>query len=357
MIQSGKGELQRQFEQLKEKLSSKGLFDPSHKKPLPSYPEKIGIVTSATGAAFQDIRNILSRRYPCTVYLYPATVQGEGAAKEIIAGIRYFNDSFPVDVLIIGRGGGSQEDLFCFNDEKLAYAIYESEIPIISAVGHEIDFTISDFVADLRAPTPSAAAELAVPDKQDILLHIYQLGRQLKVQSSHSINRYKIQIQENDKELQRFHPRFLWQSIQQRFDEAVYKLQNVQNLILRKRNEVIQTRQALHLAMRQNMKSVIQPIHIKLNEMSLRLQHVTKNDIIRGRNSIEHLNSKLSELSPYEALKRGYALINIQKKLLQSVVQVSVHDNISVRLHDGSLDCEVTSIERDMSSKETHNKD
>jgi exodeoxyribonuclease VII large subunit len=351
MLPSGKGDLQRQFEELKIKLASQGLFDPAHKKPIPAYPEKIGIVTSATGAAFQDIKNILTRRYPCHVYLYPATVQGECAAGEVISGIRFFNESFPVDVLIIGRGGGSQEDLFCFNDEKLAYTIYESKIPIISAVGHEIDFTIADFVADLRAPTPSAAAELAVPDKQDLLLHLYQLGRQLKVQSSHTLNQFKIEIQGMDKELHRFHPRFLWQTIQQRFDEAVYKLHNVRQVTLRKRNEMIQTHQELQLAMRKNMKTTIQPLHMKMNGLSLRLEHVTQNNLNIYRNSIEQLDSKLLELSPYEALKRGYALINIKKKLLQSIKQVAVNDNISVQLQDGSLECAVESIELNKTTK------
>ncbi len=357
MISSGKGDLQRKFEELKEKLSSRGLFDPAHKKPLPSYPERIGIVTSPTGAAFQDIRNILTRRYPCTVYLYPATVQGDSAAKEIMNGIRFFNEHFPVDVLIIGRGGGSQEDLFCFNDENLAYTIYESQIPIISAVGHEIDFTISDFVSDLRAPTPSAAAEIAVPDKQEVLLHIYQLSRQLRIQSLHSHNQYKIELQEMDKELQRFHPRYLWQSIQQRFDEAVLKLQNTQHIILKRQNEVIQTKQALQLAMTKNMRIAIQPCHIKVNELALKLHHETKNKVNNGRNSVEQLHSKLMELSPYEALKRGYALINIKNKLLQSVKQIEVHDNILVRLQDGTLGCEITSVAQNQSSKSFDKQD
>ncbi|HNX00140.1 MAG TPA: exodeoxyribonuclease VII large subunit [Candidatus Cloacimonadota bacterium] len=345
MIQSEKGDLQRQFELLKEKLSAKGLFDPAHKKDIPSYPERIGVVTSPTGAAFQDIRNILSRRYPCEVYLYPATVQGESAAKDIIAGICYFNEILPMDVLIIGRGGGSQEDLFCFNDEQLAYAIYDSKIPVISAVGHEIDFTISDFVADLRAPTPSAAAELAVPDKQEALLHVYQLGRQLKVQGSHAMNKFKIHVQDRDKELQKYHPRYMWQRIQQRFDEAVIRIQNIKGIILGKRNDLTHNSQNLQIAMQRNIEAVVRPHHIRMNEMSLKLKHNAGNFLANERNKVEHMNSMLSELSPYEALKRGYALVNLQRKLLQSVNQVAVNDNISVKLKDGSLGCEVKTIE------------
>ncbi len=170
LIPVGEGARAIAFRQLKEKLAAEGLFDPEYKKTLPKYPFRIGVVTSATGAAVRDIVNVLRRRAPyVTIILRPAKVQGEGAAKDIIAGITEFNDFDDVDLLIIGRGGGSEEDLWCFNDEQLARTIFASELPIISAVGHEIDFTISDFVADVRAPTPSAAAEIAVRDNDELL--------------------------------------------------------------------------------------------------------------------------------------------------------------------------------------------
>lgn len=167
--QEGIGSLYIAFEKLKAKLAAEGLFDPAHKKPLPKVPFKLGIVTAPTGAAIQDMKNIAARRFPlCEIILYPSLVQGKDAAPEIIKGIEYFDRKKCVDVIIIGRGGGSIEDLWAFNDERLAHAVYDCETPIISAVGHEIDFTITDFVADLRAPTPSAAAELALPDKNEL---------------------------------------------------------------------------------------------------------------------------------------------------------------------------------------------
>lgn len=170
MQPDGIGELYLAFEQRKEKLQKEGLFDPAHKRPLPLYPEKIGVVTSKTGAALQDILNILKRRYPiATVVLFPALVQGEEAPASITAGIRAAGLYPGLDVLIVGRGGGSMEDLWAFNDEEVARAAYASPVPVVSAVGHEIDFTILDFVADLRAPTPSAAAELCTPDMQNLL--------------------------------------------------------------------------------------------------------------------------------------------------------------------------------------------
>ena len=169
MQQDGLGDLHIAYEKLKQKLSAEGLFDPKHKKPLPKYPKRIGVITAPTGAAIRDILNILSRRFKyADVVLYPVLVQGENAAMSIAVALKYFNENNAADVLIVGRGGGSIEDLWAFNEEIVARAIYDSRIPVISAVGHEVDFTISDFVADLRAPTPSAAAELVVPSQEEL---------------------------------------------------------------------------------------------------------------------------------------------------------------------------------------------
>ncbi len=178
MEQAGLGELYAAFEKLKAQLAARGYFDEAHKKPIPRFPQKIGIITSPVGAAVADMKNILERRYPVAdIYIYPALVQGEGAAEDLCRGIRYFDGQ--VDVILIGRGGGSIEDLWCFNHKDLAEAIYRCETPVISAVGHEIDFTICDFVADLRAPTPSAAAELCVPDKKDLADVLTALSQRL----------------------------------------------------------------------------------------------------------------------------------------------------------------------------------
>ncbi|NOZ61535.1 MAG: exodeoxyribonuclease VII large subunit [Calditrichaeota bacterium] len=178
---AGVGELQLAFEQLKNRLKAEGLFDQAQKKPIPRFPRRIGIVTSPTGAAIRDLYQVLNRRFSgVEVILFPVKVQGEGAAAEIAAAIDIFNEYGKVDVLIVGRGGGSLEDLWAFNEEEVARAIFRSKIPVISAVGHEIDFTISDFVADLRAPTPSAAAELAVPDREELLSRIHNLRQRMQ---------------------------------------------------------------------------------------------------------------------------------------------------------------------------------
>jgi len=169
MQPDGIGALYLAFEQLRKRLAAEGLFDPDRKKPIPAYPERIGLVTSPTGAAVRDMIKVLARRFPAArVYLYPALVQGQGAAESVCAGVRFFNRQLPVDVMIVGRGGGSAEDLWAFNDEGLARTVADSAVPVISAVGHETDTTILDFAADLRAPTPSAAAELAVPDRAEL---------------------------------------------------------------------------------------------------------------------------------------------------------------------------------------------
>ena len=180
MQPNGKGNLAVAFEELKEKLKKEGLFDSEHKKSLPQFPEKIGIITSPTGAAVQDMINVLTRRYSiCEIYHFYAIVQGENAPQTLISGIDYFNKN-KVDVILLGRGGGSTEDLWCFNDENLARAIYNSQIPIISCVGHETDYTISDFAADMRAPTPSAAAEIAVPDENTVKYNFLQYNLKLE---------------------------------------------------------------------------------------------------------------------------------------------------------------------------------
>ncbi len=196
MQQEGVGDLYVAFEELKQKLSGEGLFDPSHKKPLPKYPKRVGVVTAPTGAAIRDIINVLSRRFSyADVILYPVLVQGENAAESIAEAIRYFNETKGADVLIVGRGGGSIEDLWAFNEEIVAREIYKSEIPIVSAVGHEIDFTIADFVADLRAPTPSAAAELVVPAQNELMDKFQNVYHRLYQQSSRILERGRLGLQ------------------------------------------------------------------------------------------------------------------------------------------------------------------
>ncbi|MCK4653717.1 MAG: exodeoxyribonuclease VII large subunit, partial [Candidatus Cloacimonetes bacterium] len=224
-------------------------------------------------------------------------VQGEKAPPEIIEGIKYFNEKHPVDVLIIGRGGGSQEDLFCFNDEDLARAIFASKIPIISAVGHEIDFTISDFVADLRAPTPSAAAELAVPDRTELISQINGLTNSLRYSTQQFFISKKLEIQELEITLNKYHPQNILQSLQQRLDEATLKLNH-------------------------------------------NLQRILKD----YRNRLAILANELKELSPYEALKRGYSLIRKKTKIINTIKKLTKKENLELILSDGTCTAEVKEI-------------
>ncbi len=299
MTVDGVGDLHAAFEQLKAKLSAQGLFDPARKKPLPKCPGIIGIVTSSAGAALHDMLRILKKRYPLTqVRLLPVRVQGAEAPGEIAAAIRYANRYQLADLLIVGRGGGSIEDLWAFNDERVAYAIYESEIPVISAVGHEPDVTISDYVADLRAATPSNAAELAVPD-QDALRQVLDsmtasmvtcLNRQLKSSRLH-LNALA----------------------------ASPGLQSPNGYIEQRRKALAMLNERLYS-----------------NEQ--RQQATKKQRYIA-------LTSKLDALSPLKVLSRGYALTRIEDgSVLRSVKQVTPKDRIVVTLADGSLSAEVVEV-------------
>ncbi|MBZ4644743.1 MAG: exodeoxyribonuclease large subunit [Petroclostridium sp.] len=299
MQPDGVGALHIAFEQLKAKLQREGLFDKERKKPLPLYPQKIGVVTSPTGAAIRDILNILKRRFPCAqVFIYPVLVQGEQACYQIVEGINYFNQSKTVDVIIIGRGGGSIEELWAFNEEIVARSIVMSAIPIVSAVGHETDFTISDFVSDLRAPTPSAAAEIVVP------------------------SRYELKD----------------------------KINNLQTRLFYSFNKGIESK-------RLKLKNLIQspsfrnPLD-KIYENRLLLDTVSKNLIkniqlktkIR-RELLKSICGKLDALSPLAVLSRGYAIAKGKdNKILRSVDSVTPGENIELQLSDGSIYCKVESL-------------
>jgi exodeoxyribonuclease VII large subunit len=292
MEPDGLGSLYLAFEQLKEKLSKKGLFDENRKKLLPKIPSKIGVITSPTGAAVRDIMNILKRRYPfADVTLYPALVQGPSAPAQLIQGLRYFNEN-PVDVIIIGRGGGSIEDLWAFNDENLAYAIYDSDIPVISAVGHETDFTICDFVSDKRAPTPSAAAELATPDINELLYLLMSYRSRLSGVIL--------------KDIQRKREKLSLLSERKVFSDPEYYLQEKRLLtafLFDKISRLIQSR---------------------LNESESELQKIA---------------GKLDAMSPLSTLSRGYAIgYNLTKNTpICSIDDVIAGDEIKMKLKDGSV--------------------
>ena len=292
MEPDGVGALYVAFEQLKQRLAAQGVFAPGKKKPLPKIPKTIGVITSPTGAAVRDIINIATRRFPfAKIVVYPALVQGENAASSLISGIRYFNDTGSADVIIIGRGGGSIEDLWAFNDENLAKTVCASEIPVISAVGHETDFTICDFAADLRAPTPSAAAELAVPDTAEL---------------KHKIN--NIISRESAVLLQMLSAK---RETLARYEKSRY-LSSPGHMI-------DDRRMALILSSERLMTSAAHVNEIKKHALSA-------------------LSGKLEALSPLAVLSRGYGVVSSEEgKVIKEIADVSVGDKITVKVRDGEI--------------------
>lgn len=291
MQPDGVGTLTIAFEQLKNKLAEKGFFDNAHKKPIPKFPKTIGVITSPTGAAVQDIRNILSRRYPCAdIVMCPVLVQGESAPAQLTEAVRKLDEYNACDVIIIGRGGGSIEDLWAFNSEELACAIYDCKIPVISAVGHETDFTICDFVSDLRAPTPSAGAELAVPDK-DELMSFY--NSQLQYISSMTDAKLK-----------------------------------------RHCNLVTDFRRRLSLV---SPQSKIDKYEQQLSVLSNKAEAFIADTINKTDNSIRTSAAKLESLNPVAVLSRGYAIAEKDGRVVSSKNQLSVDDEFSIEFSDGKI--------------------
>lgn len=299
MALDGVGDLHAAFEQLKKKLAAQGLFDPAHKKPLPKYPGTVGIITSSAGAAVHDMLRILNKRYPLTqVRLLPVRVQGEEAPGEIAAAIRYANRYQLADLLIVGRGGGSIEDLWAFNDERVAYAIYESDIPVISAVGHEPDVTISDYVADLRAATPSNAAELAVPDRE-------ALEQTLDAMSATMATALLRQLKSARQHL-----------------------------------NVLSSHPAL-----QSPLGYLEQKQKTLDLLKNRLVAAQNQNISRKGERYIALTAKLDAMSPLKVLTRGYAMAHKSDgSVLRSVKETELGERITVRLHDGSLSTTVMDI-------------
>lgn len=349
MMPAGLGEMQARFEELKKKLNAEGLFDPAHKKKLPAYPQTLGIITSPTSAALQDVMNILKRRYPIDAFVYPALVQGMEAPATMIQGLKYFNTVKPVDLIILTRGGGSQEDLFCFNDEALARAIFASQIPVISAVGHEIDFSISDFVADLRAPTPSAAAELAVPDKADLLQYIDSLGKRFELVFYSRLTRLKEPLGALAQELMRYHPEKLWMQYQQRFDLASLALQNEAQKIKDFQSKL----DRLALPFGQYLDSRIRPLAkeqaYRILELESRLKQTAQASLEGKSKSLALLESTLQEQSPKRLMQKGWALVTKDQKVLSSVQELSPGEKVELHLQDGKALAQIADIKKDNS--------
>lgn len=342
MEEAGEGKLRQEFEALKKRLSEAGLFDAAHKKDLPFIPKTIGVVTSPTGAAIRDILSVLKRRFPCApVIIYPTLVQGESAAPNIVNAIEIANHRKDCDVLIVARGGGSLEDLWPFNEEKVAHAIFRSKIPIISGVGHEIDFTIADFVADMRAPTPSAAAELITPDINELLESIEQNEKHLSRLIMQQIQKLQQHLTWTEKHLQQQHPKRKLTERAQQLDHLQAALVHAQNKMLNDFQVKLHTTNA-KLAIFNPAHRILDLQH-KMHLAQQQLQSHTHLALQKAQQQFINLATKLDALSPLATLKRGYAIATHtdNQKILRHANEVKAGDKIEVKLMDGELECEV----------------
>ena len=343
--EAGKGNLQEQFEKLKAKLAAEGLFDPDRKKPLPLLPRKIGVVTSPTGAAIRDIINVLTRRFPnIQILLAPVTVQGASAAKSIAAAIRYLNTQVSdIDLLIVGRGGGSIEDLWAFNEEVVARAIAASETPVISAVGHEIDFTIADFVADMRAPTPSAAAELAVREKQRLEGDLLRLKKNL----NHSLERrardFRLRLNAASKSYVFREPAALVARHRQSIQSYEIRMKDLLKMTAQ---EGAQRLESARLRLPFLLKSELQQAHQKIDDLETRARNIALRATERKREKLNRLQDQLRMLNPLAVLGRGYSLTtNAQGQVVRELKHIAVGESLTTQLADGKVISKVTEKE------------
>ena len=320
MMEDGVGNLYALYEKLKADLKKEGLFDESHKKKIPSIPSRVGVVTAPTGAAIRDIISTINRRYPlCEVYLFPSLVQGNGAKEDIVKNIK-LADTYDLDTLIVGRGGGSIEDLWAFNEEIVARAIYECNTPVISAVGHEVDFTIADFVADIRAATPTGAAEIAVPDKAELA----KLIKQLELRSSKNINNI---INYNKTILDRIKTSYILKN-----PMSIYEIkeQKLSNTIEKLNNYIVNY----------------------LDNKKIKLDNITGSYILTNpskiyenkQNTYNHLIEKLEVLNPLNTLKRGYSITKIDNKVVTDVKSVKKDDLVSIGVKNGEINAKVIDV-------------
>ncbi len=347
MEPKGLGSLQLAFEQLKQKLRKEGLFDEVHKKPLPLLPQKIGIVTSPTGAAIRDMLRILQRRNASLhILIYPALVQGPGAAEQIAAGVRYFNSRDDIDVIVVGRGGGSIEDLWAFNEEVVARAIYDSRLPVISAVGHEVDFTISDFVADLRAPTPSAAAEMVSGAREDLRATVASFQGRLLQAVRLGIEHRRVTLERlAHNRAFRIAPGMI-RDFQQSFDEATLRMiQAVQRFVTRARHREQMTHsRLLRVDLRQLIAWRKEALAVDVKQAGSAIKARQQQTRARFELSMARLNA----LSPLSILERGYAICRDQQgAILRDATRTTAGDFVDVRLARGDLHCRVEQTKLD----------
>lgn len=321
MIEDGVGNLYVAFEQLKKKLEAEGLFEPSRKKQVPKIPETIGIITAPTGAAIKDILSTIKRRWPIAkTILFPSLVQGAEAACDIVRNIE-LTKQFNLDVLIVGRGGGSIEDMWCFNEEKVARAIYELDVPVISAVGHEIDYTISDFVADLRAPTPTGAAEMAVPNMHDVINNINQLKSRSLSSLTKQLELKKGMLNSIKDSYILKNPITIYEIKEERFDNLFEKLISF-----------------FKINIEQNKNRLI------LNERELNNSII--NSVNKANNRYINIINKLEALNPLLTLKRGYSITKLNSQVVSSIKTIKENDLINIKLNDGYLDAVVKNVKK-----------
>ncbi len=299
MQKTGLGELQAAFEKLKDKLQEEGLFESERKRKLPEFPEKVGIVTSETGAVIQDFKNVTKKRYPVAkILLFPTLVQGAGSAENVCRAIRQANNAkYNLDIIVVARGGGSMEDLWTFNEEIVAREVFNSRVPVVSAIGHEPDFTICDFVADLRAPTPSAAAEMIFPDKQELLERINQIDYYIKIY------------------------------IKDRVEVYYSSLENIENSYFFKKPV-----------------DMLNEYKMRTDDIQKDIERITKEKLSRVKESLLNKEKLLNSISPEQTLKRGFTYIIKDGKLISRKVKVKEGEDITVRFYDGDVKSKVESL-------------
>jgi exodeoxyribonuclease VII large subunit len=346
MEPAGEGALRLAFEQLKQKLSDEGLFDSGQKLPLPEMPRQIGLITSPTGAAIRDLLSVLRRRFPALpVVVYPVQVQGEGAPGQIVRMLQLANRRKECDVLILSRGGGSLEDLQAFNEESVARAIHTSQIPVVSGVGHEIDFTIADFVADRRAPTPSAAAELVAPDQTAWRHQLTQLSQRLGLAQVRRQRQLGESLQRLQQRLQRQHPMQRLQQRAQRLDELGQRLLRATDLILLRHNRRLELLQ--HRLLSQSPDKRLERLRLAEQQLDTRLHRAMSQILENRRNRLAQQARDLQTLSPLNTLGRGYAIVQRERdgQILRHASETEPGEQVRARLAEGSLICKVINRE------------
>ncbi|WP_285768870.1 exodeoxyribonuclease VII large subunit [Peribacillus sp. SI8-4] len=344
MAPDGVGELYLAYEQLKRKLESAGLFSAEHKKKIPQYPKSVGVITSPTGAALRDILTTIKRRYPIArIIVYPALVQGNNAAKSIAKAITMANARAESDVLIVGRGGGSIEELWAFNEEIVAESIYDSDIPIISAVGHETDFTIADFVADMRAPTPTGAAELAVPHLNEILERLMNRKNRLTRSIREAVNFERTKLTRMERSYAFRYPHKMYEQKLEQLDRTKDRLLKTSTrYFMKKRDGLNQVNEILK---KQHPEQAVKNARQELHQREKAIRRAMEAIYRHKSQQFIHMTATLSALSPLKIMERGYGLVFAgDETLVKSAQQVSVGEKIAVSIKDGTLECEIKDI-------------